>query len=66
MSERPGRPRTARGDAEIIIAPDGEVIIFDLDRRLLRAAETLNPADPRLKAAREALDHASGDADAGD
>ncbi|MGC9318997.1 MAG: hypothetical protein ACP5KN_13270 [Armatimonadota bacterium] len=35
------------------------MVIFDLDRRLLRAAETLNPADPRLKAAREALDRAA-------
>ncbi len=30
-------------------------MIFDLDARLLAAAEALNPADPRLRAARRSL-----------
>ena len=58
MSEkRPTQPSTV-GDAEIIISPEGEVIIFDLDKELLRAAEALSPGDPRLQAAREALQSA--------
>ncbi len=56
MSERPDRARSARGDAEIIISPDGEVMIFDLDPKLLAAAEALNPADARVRAARRSLD----------
>lgn len=56
MSDRPQSRRSARGDAEIIISPDGEVTIFDLDERLLRAAEALNPADPRLRRMRAALE----------
>ena len=55
MSETPERPRSARGDAEIVISPEGDVMIFDLDPRLLAAAEALNPADPRVRAARAAL-----------
>jgi len=30
-------------------------MIFDLDPKLLTAAEALNPADPRLRAARRSL-----------
>lgn len=61
MSERPDRTRSARGDAEIIISPTGEVMIFDLDARLLAAAEAFNPADPRVQAARRALDRGGHD-----
>jgi hypothetical protein len=58
MSAKRPSERSAAGDAEIIISPQGEVMIFDLDRRLLRAAEALSPADPRVRAARRALDAA--------
>lgn len=47
---------SARGDAEIIIAPDGTVTVFDLDAGLLPAVEALAPGDPRVQAARRALD----------
>jgi len=50
------------GDAEIIISPLGEVIVFDLDKELLKAVEALNPTDPRIRAAREALESAKGHA----
>jgi len=30
-------------------------MIFDLDAKLLAAAEALNPADPRVRAARRSL-----------
>jgi len=70
MSERPGTARSARGDAEIIISPDGDVMIFDLDPKLLTAAEALNPADPRVRAARRSLgsqpaDGAEGESQSG-
>jgi len=56
MSRKRPDESSAVGDAEIIISPEGEVIIFDLDKGLLKAAEALNPADPRVRAARWALD----------
>ena len=56
MSDPRPEDSSARGDAEIIIAPDGSVMIFDLDARLLPAAEALSPGDPRLQAVRRALD----------
>ncbi|MGD9496086.1 MAG: hypothetical protein AB7Y46_07235 [Armatimonadota bacterium] len=36
-------------------------MIFDLDARLLAAAEAFNPADPRVQAARRALDRGGHD-----
>ena len=59
MSTKRPSELSAAGDAEIIISPDGEVIIFDLDKELLKAAEAFNPTDPRLRAARQALDSAA-------
>ncbi len=56
MSDRRPPDSSARGDAEIVIAPDGSVMIFDLDAGLLPLAEALTPHDPRLQAARAALD----------
>ena len=56
MSDRRPPGTSARGDAEIVIAPDGRVMIFDLDAELLPLAEALTPDDPRLRAARAALD----------
>ncbi len=58
MSRKRPDESSAVGDAEIIISPEGEVIIFDLDKGLLKAAEALNPADPRVRAARRALESA--------
>ena len=42
MSAKRPDESSAVGDAEIIISPEGEVIIFDLDKGLLKAAEALN------------------------
>ena len=55
MSDPKREDSSARGDAEIVIAPDGSVMIFDLDAGLLPAAEALSPGDPQLRAARQAL-----------
>ena len=55
MSNPESSQRSARGDAEIVIAPDGSVIIFDLDLGLLPAAEALSPGDPKLAHLRKAL-----------
>ena len=55
MSNPESPQRSARGDAEIVIAPDGSVIIFDLDLGLLPVAEALSPGDPTLARVREAL-----------
>ena len=56
MSNRRPPDSSARGDAEIVIAPDGRVMIFDLDAGLLPLAEAVTPGDPRLRTARAALD----------
>jgi len=47
---------SAVGDAEIIISPEGEVMIFDLDKRLLKALEAFNPTDARVRTARALMD----------
>ena len=62
MSRKRPSESSAVGDAEIIISPLGEVIVFDLDKELLKAVEALNPTDPRIRAAREALESAKRDA----
>ncbi len=56
MSESRPEAGSARGDAEVIIAPDGSVMVFDLDARLLPMIEALSPDDPRTRAARAALE----------
>lgn len=58
MSEKRRVESSAVGDAEIIISPEGEVMIFDLDKELLKAVEAFNPTDPRLQAARALMDAA--------
>ncbi len=59
MSGKRHAESSAVGDAEIIISPQGEVMIFDLDKELLKAMEAFNPQDPRVRAARHALDSGS-------
>lgn len=61
MSAKRRDEPSAVGDAEIIISPDGEVMIFRLNRELLKAAEALNPTDLRAQVAREALEAAKRD-----
>ena len=55
MSDRRPPETSARGDAEILIAPDGRVMIFDLDAGLLPLAEALSPDDPRLARVRRTM-----------
>ena len=59
MSDPRPEDSSARGDAEFVIAPDGSVIVFDLDAGLLEAAEALSPGDARLEMMRSVLDRPS-------